>query len=117
MVVRENGSHLPFVGAFARDRCLRGAGNRSASRERWRVPVRCSPRRSAGRRPFLGGVLVPDLMLLLPLPTDAAGAVDFQVTVPGGLPVGLPLRFQHWIEDPAVSFGYSASNGVLGILQ
>ncbi|HEX5050401.1 MAG TPA: hypothetical protein VFZ65_01385 [Planctomycetota bacterium] len=67
--------------------------------------------------PFLGGVLVPDPLIVLPLTIDPAGAVTFPLTVPAGLPAGLPVRFQHWIQDPVATFGFSASNGLLGILQ
>jgi len=66
--------------------------------------------------PFLGGVLVPDPVILVPLTTDATGVVTWQVNLPS-LPTGLPLRFQHWIDDPTVSYGWSASNGLLGICQ
>jgi hypothetical protein len=66
--------------------------------------------------PFLGGILVPDPVILVPLTTDAAGSVTWQVNLPS-LPAGLPLRFQHWIDDPTVSYGWSASNGLLGICQ
>lgn len=67
--------------------------------------------------PFLGGVLVPDPLILVPLTTSAPGAVSWPFVLPAGLPPGLPLRFQHWIADPVATFGYSASNGLLGICQ
>lgn len=67
--------------------------------------------------PLLGGILVPEPLAVVPLATDAAGAATWQLTLPSGVPVGLPLRFQHWIADPAASFGWSASNGLLGVCQ
>jgi hypothetical protein len=67
--------------------------------------------------PFMGGILVPEPVILIPLTTTATGAASWQVTLPAGVPAGLPVRLQHWIQDPAASFGWSASNGLLGICQ
>ncbi|HEX5052442.1 MAG TPA: hypothetical protein VFZ65_11760, partial [Planctomycetota bacterium] len=66
--------------------------------------------------PLLGGVLVPDPLIVVPLVTNASGTVAWSFPQPG-LPPGFPLRFQHWIEDGTASFGYTASNGLLGICQ
>jgi hypothetical protein len=67
--------------------------------------------------PFLGGVLVPEPTIVVPLVTSAAGAISLEATWPNGIPAGLPLRFQYWIQDPAATFGLSASNGLQGISQ
>lgn len=67
--------------------------------------------------PFLGGVLVPDPITVLPQFTSGAGSLSFSAALPAALPTGLALRFQYWIDDPAASFGYSSSNGLQGVTQ
>jgi hypothetical protein len=67
--------------------------------------------------PYLGGVLVPYPLLVLPLTTDVVGASHWQLTMPGGLPAGIPVLFQYWIQDPTATFGWSASNGLRGVTQ
>lgn len=67
--------------------------------------------------PYLGGVLVPYPLLVLPLTTDVTGMSHWQLTLPGGLPAGIPVLFQYWIEDAAATFGWSASNGLRGVIQ
>lgn len=67
--------------------------------------------------PYLGGILVPDPVLVVALSTDASGSANWQLFVPTGLPAGLSLVFQQWIQDPMATFGWSASNGVRGLLQ
>ncbi len=63
--------------------------------------------------PFKGGVMVPDVDLLLAsLPTGPAGAIELNTTWPLGLPSGFTLTFQFWLADPAGPFGFAASNGV-----
>jgi hypothetical protein len=63
---------------------------------------------------FKQGVLVPSPDVLVPLATDATGTQALTVTWPAGLPSGLPLLYQYWIQDPAGPAGYSASNGLRG---
>lgn len=65
--------------------------------------------------PFLGGVMVPEPTIIVPLVTDAAGSLQLQSNWPAGIPAGTPFRFQYWIQDPAAKFGLSASNGLQGI--
>lgn len=67
--------------------------------------------------PLLGGILVPEPLLLFPGTTDAAGTMAFPFVLPNGLPAGLPLCFQCWIVDAAASQGFAASNGLRGICQ
>ena len=69
---------------------------------------------SALNAPFKGGTLVPQPMLLLPLPTNASGAVTLPFVLPA-LPAGTSLWFQFWVQDAGASFGLSASNGVKGV--
>ncbi len=64
--------------------------------------------------PFKGGTMVPDPILLLALPTSAAGTTALPFTWPAGIPAGFPIWFQFWIQDAAASFGLSASNGLSG---
>lgn len=64
--------------------------------------------------PFKGGTMVPDPILVLALPTSAAGQTALPFTWPTGVPAGFPIWFQFWIEDAAASFGLAASNGLKG---
>lgn len=67
--------------------------------------------------PFAGGTMVPDPVVLVAVPTDASGAVTLSSPWPSVMPAGLPIRFQYWIQDPAATFGLSASNGLQGVSQ
>lgn len=67
--------------------------------------------------PFLGGVLVPDPILVSTSVTDAAGSLTTPLALPAFAPLGLPVLFQYWIEDPVATFGYAASNGLRGTVQ
>lgn len=67
--------------------------------------------------PLLGGVLVPDAALTLPLNTDATGSLTFGAVWPGGIPAGLPLFLQCWLADAAATFGCAASNGLRGVTR
>jgi hypothetical protein len=67
--------------------------------------------------PLLGGVLVPEPTLILGQVTTSAGGASLSFTWPAGVPIGQPLYFQHWIQDSAASFGYSASNGLKALAQ
>jgi ligand-binding sensor domain-containing protein len=64
--------------------------------------------------PFKGGVMVPNLDVLLPgLFTDGAGSLMLSATWPSGLPSGFSLFHQAWITDPAGPAGWAATNGLL----
>ncbi len=67
--------------------------------------------------PLLGGVLVPSPLIAVAGSTSAAGTAEFLGTWPAGTPAGAPVIFQYWIQDPAATFGYSASNGLKGVGQ
>ncbi len=68
--------------------------------------------------PFKGGVLVPDVDLLLTgLPVDAGGGLSLPFTWPNGVPGGFELFVQHWITDAGGPKGFSASNAVRGTAQ
>jgi hypothetical protein len=69
---------------------------------------------SAVDLPFLGGTLIPNPQVIVPLPTSAAGTVTLPFMVPQSLPAATSLYFQFWILDPAAAFGMSASNGIKG---
>lgn len=64
--------------------------------------------------PFAGGVIVPTLDFIVPLTTNAFGAVTVGSTWPLGSPPGSEVYFQSWIFDLAASGMWSASNGLLG---
>jgi hypothetical protein len=65
--------------------------------------------------PFKAGTLVPQPLLLVTLPTNAAGQTSLPFLMPAGVPGGLPLYFQFWMADAAATKGYSASNGLRGL--
>lgn len=71
----------------------------------------------AHNSPFLGGVLVPEPLLIWTVNVDATGAISMPLFLPPILPTGLPVDFQCWITDPVATYGYSASNGLQGIVQ
>jgi hypothetical protein len=65
--------------------------------------------------PFLGGVLVPNILtagFLLPVPTDKDGNATFGNMWPSGIAGGLKLYFQYWILDPDGPQGWAGSNAV-----
>jgi len=64
--------------------------------------------------PLKGGILVPSVDVLVPLPTDGAGELAFSFSWPGGVPGGALTFFQFWVADPAGPFGFSATSGVQG---
>ena len=65
--------------------------------------------------PFKGGTLVPQPLLLVTLATGPAGTLLLPFVFPAGVPAGLPLYFQIWVQDPGASFGLSASNALRGV--
>lgn len=68
--------------------------------------------------PLLGGTLVPNPAppgLVLPFVTTPAGKVLLAGTWPNGVPAGVNLYLQYWIDDPAAVFGAAASNAVVGV--
>lgn len=62
--------------------------------------------------PLKGGVLVPSPDALIPLATDADGALQIDATWPAGLPSGLHVWMQAWVEDAGAIHGLSASRGL-----
>jgi hypothetical protein len=61
--------------------------------------------------PFKGGVLVPSPDVVVPLATGPAGTFALPFVWPAGIPGGLQLWFQTWIQDAAAVAGFAASNG------
>ncbi|HEX5009388.1 MAG TPA: SBBP repeat-containing protein [Planctomycetota bacterium] len=61
--------------------------------------------------PFKGGVLVPAADLLLPVVTNAQGALDLLFTWPS-VPPGIDLTTQIWIHDLGAIHDWSASNAL-----
>jgi len=61
--------------------------------------------------PFKGGTLVPSPDVLLPIGSNAQGAFDllFQWV---GVPAGLDVYVQTWIQDPGAVSAWSASNAL-----
>jgi hypothetical protein len=65
--------------------------------------------------PFLGGTLVPNVAttnIVVPLATDAQGAIPLTFPWPNNIPSGTAIYLQYWIADPGGPFGVAASNGL-----
>jgi hypothetical protein len=66
--------------------------------------------------PFKHGLIVPDPFppqgVATALTTDSLGNIPLTLTWPNGVPSGVTLYAQYWIEDPAAAFGWSATRGV-----
>jgi hypothetical protein len=65
--------------------------------------------------PFKGGVLVPEPLITIAMPTSPAGTSRLPFVFPPGVPAGTELFFQAWIPDAGASFDLAASNALLGI--
>jgi glyoxylase-like metal-dependent hydrolase (beta-lactamase superfamily II) len=64
--------------------------------------------------PFLGGILLPDpLVVLAPQLTDANGNLSLHTSWPSTAPTSADVFYQYWVVDPAASQGVAASNGVM----
>lgn len=73
---------------------------------------------SAVNAPFLGGTLVPfPDVVVAGLPTGPDGILELTGTWPAGVPAGVKVWFQYWVQDPAGPFGHSASNAIVGTSQ
>ncbi len=64
--------------------------------------------------PFQGGVMVPALDLIQPLPTGSNGEIHLNGIWPAAIPDGFLLSLQYWLPDPAGPRGFAASNGMTG---
>lgn len=64
--------------------------------------------------PLLGGVLVPQPLLVIDHATDAAGSSLLRTVFPAGLS-GVHLYVQSWVLDPAAVQGVAATAGLHGI--
>jgi glyoxylase-like metal-dependent hydrolase (beta-lactamase superfamily II) len=64
--------------------------------------------------PFKGGVMVPDLDVVVILGTNPSGSINLSANWPNSLPSGTEVWFQWWINDAAGPAGFAASNALLG---
>ncbi len=64
--------------------------------------------------PFKGGVMVPNVDVLLPFGTTGAGTLDFAFAWPAGVPAGVSTWYQFWVQDAGGPKGFAASGGVQG---
>ena len=62
--------------------------------------------------PLLGGVLVPDPFLIVPLTLPVSGSMTLAATWPTGVPQGFQFWLQWWVIDAGGPQGYAASNGL-----
>jgi hypothetical protein len=67
---------------------------------------------AASFTPLLGGVLVPQPQVIVPLPTNAGGLAGLQGAWPSGQASGASVWMQAWTLDAAAPFSVSASNGL-----
>ena len=65
--------------------------------------------------PFKGGVLVPDVDLLVPFTPVFSPDVDLDATWPAGIPSGASVWFQAWQAQPGGPLGWAATNGLEAI--
>lgn len=73
---------------------------------------------SAVELPFKGGVLVPSPDLIAgPFVTGFGGQLTLSGSSPSGVPPGVEVATQFWIEDQAGPAGWAATNGVVGTTQ
>ncbi len=64
---------------------------------------------------FKGGTLVPQPDLIVAgLPIDSSGKLIVTGTWPHGIPSGVSVYFQYWIQDAVGVAGFAASGGLLG---
>ena len=62
--------------------------------------------------PFKGGTLVPQPLLVVPLPIPPSGQLALPFTWPPAAPSGVSLFMQAWTADAAAVAGFAASNGL-----
>jgi hypothetical protein len=67
---------------------------------------------SALNAPFKGGVLVPDVDLLVSLVTSTGGMLALSSHWPTGIPSGTSVWLQTWIQDAGGPKGFAASNAL-----
>ena len=65
--------------------------------------------------PFKGGVMVPQLTLMLNLVTGAGGSIQSSSIMPS-LPAGAQFWIQYWVQDATGPAGFTASNALLGTI-
>jgi hypothetical protein len=65
--------------------------------------------------PFLGGVMVPSMDVIVWGQTDSMGGAVLSTDWPELLPSGTQVFFQQWVLDVGAPFGASASNGLSAI--
>jgi len=67
---------------------------------------------SALNAPFKGGVLVPDIDLLVSLVTSTGGMNAISTHWPTGIPSGTSVWLQAWVQDAGGPKGFAASNAL-----
>lgn len=62
--------------------------------------------------PFKMGVLVPYHDILLAIPVNGFGEIEFAFPWPAGVPAGVSTWYQYWIVDAGAPEGFAASNAL-----
>ena len=66
--------------------------------------------------PFKGGTLVPNPDLIIAgLPVDGSGTFELSTVWSDGIPAGLTLAAQFWIQDAGAVNGLAATNGIVDV--
>lgn len=67
--------------------------------------------------PFYGGVMVPSVDIVIPIPTDAAGSYALPSVWPSGVPANTSIYLQNWVLNPAGTKVDGASNALRAVAQ
>lgn len=68
--------------------------------------------------PTFGGILVPSPDLVLgSFAIPGTGSLTLPSVWPTGIPAGFEITVQAWLLDPTGIFGFTASNGLVGVAQ
>lgn len=117
------GSALPPVGGKAPE--LAGLGSLQGGSPMSLLVAGAAPARPAWLMlglavdplPFKGGLLIPCIVppgLVLPLATDVQGNIALGAVWPDGVPSGVSIYVQAWVQDAAGPKGFTASNAIEG---
>lgn len=70
---------------------------------------------NASALPLLGGTFVPAPVLAqIAIPNGPTGSFSLPFTFPPGVPTGVTIALQAWMQDPAGPLGVSSTNSVVG---
>jgi hypothetical protein len=65
--------------------------------------------------PFKGGMLVPNPDVVVPQPVGPGGSLSVPARWPTGVPGGISIYVQAWMDDPGGVAGFAATNAVRAV--